>query len=110
LGLGEEVVLAALGIAVSAYLIAFRRMIWRTKFGVLLVALGFLSTSVALDTILGPWLRRLGQWQFLFEDGAKWLGIAGWCSYYVDTCHQRLLGTFGPPNNAIRSDYRPLRR
>jgi hypothetical protein len=109
LGLGEEVVLAALGIAVSAYLIAFRRMIRRTNFGVLLVALGFLSTSVALDTILGPWLRRLGQWEFLFEDGSKWLGIAGWCSYYVDTCHQRVLGTLGPPNNAIPSEARALR-
>ena len=111
LGLDEEVVYTALGIAVSAYLIAFRRVILRTNFGVLLLALGFLATSVVADTALKPWLwRRLGHWLFLFEDGAKWLGIASWCSYYVHTSHQLLVSTFGLPNDAIQSDARTSHR
>jgi len=110
LGLNEKVVFAALGIAVSAYLIAFRRVILRTNFGVLLLALGFLTTSVVIDAILEPWLRSLGHWRNLLEDGAKWLGIASWCSYYVHTSHQLLVNTFGLPNNAIQSDARTSRR
>lgn len=104
LGLNQKVVYAALGIAVSAYIIAFRRVILRTNFGVLLLALGFLATSVATDAILEPWLWRLGHWEYFFEDGAKWLGIASWCSYYVHTSHQLLVSTFSLPNSAIRAD------
>lgn len=98
LGLNEKVIFAALGIAVSAYLIAFRRVILRTNFSVLLLALGFLATSVVIDALLETWLWRRGHWEFFFEDGAKWLGIASWCSYYVHTSHQLLVSTIGLPN------------
>jgi len=110
LGLSEKFVIAALGVAVSAYLIAFRRIILRTHFGALLLALGFLATSVVIDVILEPWLWRLGHWTFFFEDGAKWLGIAFWCSYYVHTTHQLLVSTLDLPNKAIQSDARTSRR
>jgi len=110
LGLNEKIVFAALGIAVATYLIVFRQVILRTNFGVLLLALGFLTTSVVIDSILERWMSRLGDWEYFLEDGAKWLGIAGWCSYYVDTSHQLLCSTFGRPNNAIQSDARTSHR
>jgi hypothetical protein len=84
----EKLVYAALGIAVSAYLIAFWRVILQTHFAVLLLALGFLGSAVVMDALLEPWLRRLGHWEYFVEDGAKWLGIAAWCSYYVRTSYQ----------------------
>lgn len=95
LGLSEKFIFAALGVAVFAYLIAFRRMILRTNFGTLLLALGFLTTSVFVDAIFEPWLRQFGHWTFFFEDGAKWLGIAFWCSYYVHTCHGLVASNLG---------------
>jgi len=88
LGVDEKLVYAALGIAVSAYLIAFWRVILQTHFAVLLLALGFLGIAVVMDALLEPWLRRLGHWEYFVEDGAKWLGIAAWCSYYVRTSYQ----------------------
>jgi hypothetical protein len=88
LGVDEKLVYAALGIAVSAYLIAFWRVILQTHFAVLLLALGFLGSAVVMDALLEPWLRRLGHWEYFVEDGAKWLGIAAWCSYYVRTSYQ----------------------
>lgn len=109
-GLNEKVIFVALGISVSAYLIAFRRVILRTNFGVLLLALGFLTTSVVIDVILEPWLWRVGHWKYFFEDGAKWLGIACWCSYYAHTSHQLLVSTFGLPSHAIQSVVRTSRR
>lgn len=99
LGLDQIVIYAALAVAVSVYLVAFRRVILRTNFGMLLLALGFLATSVVIDAIFEPWLARLGQWQYLIEDGAKWLGIACWCSYYVRTSHQLLVGAVRGPGN-----------
>ena len=95
LGVHEKVVYAALGVAVSSYLIAFRRAILRTNFGVLLLALGFLAASAIMDAMLEPWLRRLDHWEYLLEDGAKWLGIACWCSYYVRTSYQLVAGQVG---------------
>jgi hypothetical protein len=92
LGVDEKLVYAALGIAVCAYLIAFRRLILRTHFAVLVLAVGFLGIAVVMDALLEPWLRRLGHWEYFFEDGAKWLGIAAWCSYYVRTSHQLVVG------------------
>ena len=98
LGLSQEFVFAALGIATAAYLISFRRIILRTNFGALLLALVFLSTSVAIDAIMSLFWQT-SQWSLFFENGAKWLGIASWCSYYVQTSHQFLVSTLGLPNN-----------
>jgi hypothetical protein len=95
LDLSEKFIFSVLGTAVFTYLVAFRRMILRTNFATLLLALGFLTTSVFIDVILEPWLRQLGHWTFFFEDGAKWLGIAFWCSYYVHTCHSLVVSNLG---------------
>ena len=94
IGLNERVVVAASGIATAAYLIAFRRFILqRTRFVILLLALGFFAASVAIDVVLEPWLiMGIGQWEYFLEDGAKLLGIACWCSYLAGTSHQLLAG------------------
>ncbi len=88
LGLDEKVIFVFLGIAVFAYLVSFRKIILQTNVIVLLLALVFLSVSVAADAIFEPWLSWLGQWEYFIEDGAKWLGIVFWCSYYVETSFQ----------------------
>jgi hypothetical protein len=105
LGLSEYVVFAAIGVAISAYLFVFRRVIMRTNYGFLLLALGFLAASVAIDAIFYQWFLPLGHWKYLLEDGSKWLGISCWCSYYVYTSHQLLLGIFGnPPTSSTLSE------
>jgi len=84
-GINEKVVFVILGIAVLLYLKSFMSVIVKTKYGTLLLAFAFLSLSVVIDGILEPWLVRLGHWEYLIEDGAKWLGIVSWCIYYVNT-------------------------
>ena len=92
LGLDEEIIFLVFGVVVSTHFIVFRQVIWRTNFGVLLLALGFLMTSIVIDIFLESWLlQRLDHWEFFLEDGAKWLGIASWCSYYMRTSHQFLV-------------------
>ena len=72
-----------LGVFVLIYLVYFARLIWRARFGALFLAFAFLALSVVVDTILVSWLSEIGDWIYLLEDGAKWLGIAFWCSYFV---------------------------
>ena len=85
LGVNEKIIFVVLGIAVFTYLAKYRRIILKTNYSNLLLALGFLSLSVVIDSILEPWLSQIGQWEFFLEDGFKWLGIVSWCSYYIDT-------------------------
>jgi len=32
--------------------------------------------------------------EYIFEDGAKWLGIASWCSYYTYTAYQLVVNSY----------------
>lgn len=74
-------------LTVSVYLIAFNRTIFRAHFGVLLLISGLCATFFVIKS-------RVGQPEYLLEDGTKWLGIACWCSYYVHTSHQFIARTF----------------
>ena len=91
----EHFIFMSLGAAVLMYLFAFRKIIFQTAFGGLLLALGFLSVSVVTDTVLEPWFRQLGDWHYLFEDGSKWLGIACWCGYYSSTSYKLVMENWG---------------
>ncbi len=82
LGVSEKLFIGFLGIAALSFLVRFRQVILRSDFGLLLLALGFLTLSVIFD-LLGNRLYYLGDWQFFSEDAPKWLGIACWCGYYL---------------------------
>lgn len=97
-GIDEKIVLLTLGIAVLAYLVSFRQTILKTNYRVLLLAFGFLTLSVLTDGILDPWFWSLGHWEYFIEDGAKWLGIASWCSYYVQTSYIFVINAHRLPN------------
>ena len=99
LGLNEKVIVGLLGLCVLVYLVYFQRVILcRTNWLFLFLALAFLSTSAGIDTILYRGLEaRIGfDWAFFLEDGAKWLGIASWCSYYTQTAYQALISAANP--------------
>ncbi len=67
-------------IAIAAYLTRFRRIIRATEWQLLAIALGFFITSVGLDVVSIPGLNP-----FIFEDGAKFVGIVMWLTYFVRT-------------------------
>lgn len=88
LGIQESAVHAMLGVATAAYLLGFRRMLLQTQFAALVLAVLFLTASVGADSIFQGWLHGLGRWSLLVEDGAKFMGIACWCNYYVRVSYQ----------------------
>lgn len=92
LGLSEKVLYALVALAALAYVAAFRKLILQTDLALLVLALVFLGGTLVIDAALQEWLLgRLGPWEYLLEDGAKWLGIAFWCGYCIHTSSQLLL-------------------
>jgi hypothetical protein len=77
---------ALLGLATVFYLWRYRHVLRRADTVLLMLALALLAASVAVDAVLEPWLRRLKDWEYFVEDGAKWLGICFWTSFCVVRC------------------------
>jgi hypothetical protein len=92
LGIPEKLVYVFLVIAVVFYLIIFRKHILQLDGLLLLLALSFLGFSVFVDAFLMIWLyKQIGHWSWFVEDGAKWLGIAGWCGFCIARCRKEVL-------------------
>jgi hypothetical protein len=91
LGVPEKVVYAALGFAVLSFLWAHRRALLAERATRWLAgALGALGLSALLDALLGRWLWRIGEWNYLVEDGLKWTGACLWCAFAVVWCRHVL--------------------
>lgn len=88
LGIGEKVVYGFYLLFASAYFIFFRKEILCTKFFALFLACVFMGLSVLMDYFQDPYLWPLGQWEYLLEEGCKWIGIGWWCSYFMQTSVQ----------------------
>ena len=54
---------------------------------------------------MGVLQARLGDWVYLAEDGPKWLGVASWCSYFVQTSYRCVVAgsgaTIGPAQESV---------
>ncbi len=66
---------------VGVWLALFYKDVLRTRWFLLLVALGSLGASVSLDIVLSP----TGDTALLLEDGLKFLGILTWSFYFAAT-------------------------
>ena len=89
LGVNENIVLFILVLAVVAYLFVYRREILKTDLRMLILAMALLGFSVFIDAAPSRLPNvQLGQWEYILEDGSKWLGIACWCSYHVRTAYE----------------------
>lgn len=94
LNLDENVIFALLGFVLLVYLAVFKRVILSTRFMVLFLSLGLFALSIAIDFIHTTGVESFDSWKTFFEDGAKWLGIVSWCSYYVHTSYLFLANSF----------------
>ena len=54
---------------------------------VLMIVAGLYAAYCALQS-------DIGNPEYLFEEGAKWLGITGWCSYFIHTAYQLLAKSY----------------
>lgn len=94
LGVPERVVFGLLAMATATYVWRYRRLLVTADGAPLLLALGLLSFSVVADDVVAVFLSAIDDWQYLIEDGAKWLGIALWTAFAVVWCSTDLRSTW----------------
>jgi hypothetical protein len=78
----ESVIFATYGILVAIISLAYRQLIFRTNYLVLVAALGFFMMSMVLDNVL----TQIGidiPYRTTLEDAFKVIGIVGWSYYFV---------------------------
>ena len=83
LGWPEEVAFVLYGLVILAYFVLFYRQLLYSPYPILLIALGCLGGSMAVDLqpALANYVGRQGI--FLLEDGLKLTGIVFWLVYHL---------------------------
>ncbi|WP_156819983.1 hypothetical protein [Synechococcus sp. PCC 7336] len=80
IGVPEKAVFVSYAGFLLFYLVKFYPVIWQTEYILLGMALVFFGVSSTLDLLLPSDLDL-----YLFEDGAKLVGIVSWLSYFSST-------------------------
>ena len=81
-------------LASVAFFLKFRRIILRTNYLILLIALAFLGMSAGIDSfaerLVGDEEDALLPYRVFFEDGSKFMGTVAWLAYFAGTCATRM--------------------
>lgn len=81
-GVPQGLVFIVYAVLLALYAWRFARVILKTEYALLMMALVFFGVSLAVD-VAHP--EVLGQYELLVEDGAKLVGILSWLVYFVRT-------------------------
>lgn len=105
LGIHQGVVLVGYVGMFSLYAVGFVRYIAASDYLLLLVAIGFFGLSLAVDVVIEEdftidVLGRGFQGQHLIEDGAKFLGIVGWATYFTRESARSALAPASEPRSS----------
>lgn len=104
LGVPEKVTFGVYGLLGLAYLVANWRLILKEEPWLFLAAVGFLVLSLGVDATDN---KAQLLWKQLLEEGAKLMGIAGWCVWHVRLANRAVRGAggveFGPRNAGLQN-------
>lgn len=92
LNISEHVIYILLLTIILFYIRKYNYVFQRSDGAFLGMALFFLASSVFVDAVLEPLLLYLiKNWEYLIEDGLKWLGICFWTGFCVKWCTKDLI-------------------
>lgn len=86
-----------IGVASSFYLFTSNRPLFMEYILVFVIVIALCAAFIALVSE-----RELSE--YVFEEGAKWMGISGWCSYYVQTAYQFAINAYTDKNTSQRAE------
>ena len=92
LGVPEMVTFGVYGLLGLSYLVMNRRLILQEEPWLFLAAVGFLVLSLGVDATDN---KAQLLWKQLLEEGAKLMGIAGWCVWHIRLAFRAVLGAGG---------------
>ena len=84
LGLSDKWVFLGIAAGLVAYLWRFRRMIVSHRYPLLGGAIMLFAFSVAWDVVADRKWVAFGDWSYLVEDSAKWLGVVCWACFHIE--------------------------
>lgn len=93
----EKLAFGMYGLLVLLYLARFRKTIRETEYLPLLVSFGCFGVSVLFDRFPHKREVALLEWHYLYEDGAKLMGIVSWFAYFAGTAFRALRSSPGNP-------------
>ena len=82
-----------IGAASCIYLFTSRRSFFMEYVLVFVIVIALCAAFIAF-------VAELKLSEYAFEEGAKWLGISGWCSYYVHTAYQFVVNAYTGGNTS----------
>jgi hypothetical protein len=85
-GISEKITFSIYGLLFLIYTIKFRQKILASEYHFLLLTGFFLALSILFDLLQDS----QNKWHFLFEDGAKLLGIVSWFAYQFRVCFNEI--------------------
>lgn len=89
-GIPQELVYALIATTAAAITFRWWRHFLAFRPWLLAAALFLLSISMAFDLFDQMLLRLLHQWQFFWEDSAKFVGISLWATYFIGMAQRAL--------------------
>ena len=92
LGVPEMVTFGVYGLLGLSYLVMNWRLILQEEPWLFLAAVGFLVVSLGVDATDN---KAQLLWKQLLEEGAKLMGIAGWCVWHVRVASRAVRGEIG---------------
>jgi hypothetical protein len=89
-GIPQELVYASIATAVAAIAVRWWRTFLAFRPWLLAAALFFLGGSVAIDLFDEALQKTWHHWQYFVEDGAKFVGISFWATYFIGLAQHAL--------------------
>ena len=86
----ELTVFSIYGMLILYYIVTFRNLFKKTDYLILLLALGFFVISLVFDVNPERINLKESNRSVLLEEGAKFLGIVSWLTYFARTCLSKL--------------------
>lgn len=92
LQVSEKITFIAYGIIILYCILKFRNIILHNHFQIFIIAILFLSFSIAVDLLLSSdsFLFKVDDTYF-FEDSLKLIGIISWCFYFIKVSGEKLI-------------------
>lgn len=82
-GVPERAVVLVLVACGLVHVVTWRRMLLTTQNGMLVWAILALALSIGVDLLDGQITQIVGEWEYLIEDGLKWLGAVFWLGFHL---------------------------
>lgn len=90
-GIPEQLVVGTHGALLLGWLVGFRRVIARTDYRILALAVGLFGLTMFIDLFPDAWMPLAYDREYFFEESTKAFGIVSWFLYFAVIAYQTVV-------------------